>query len=229
MKRAIPMLMVARWTESTFSPIQISGLKLWLKADSLVLSDNDPVSTWSDSSGNANDVTAAGSARPTYKTNIQNGLPAVRFDGTSDVLTGTFTFDYGTILAVCNFNSAGNFPNYNGLVVTQNGALGSDDLFTGDGSGTTNLYNAGGLGPFGNNIWINAVQMLDFSPLTTTKLIAGVDSTPLSKTSINIGNDPAAGSRFWNGDVLEVIIYDTALSDANRIRVQDYLIAKWAL
>jgi hypothetical protein len=47
------------------------------------LSDDDPVTTWEDLSGNDYDL-AAGAA-PTYKTNIQNSLPAVYFN--SDYLS----------------------------------------------------------------------------------------------------------------------------------------------
>ena len=36
-----------------------NGLKLWLKADSLALTNNAPVATWTDSSGNANDAVQA--------------------------------------------------------------------------------------------------------------------------------------------------------------------------
>ena len=50
------------------------------------LSNGDPVSTWEDSAGTS-DVTQSGGARPTYQTNVQNGLPGVYFDG-SDWLEG---------------------------------------------------------------------------------------------------------------------------------------------
>jgi hypothetical protein len=43
------------------------------------LVDGDPVGTWPDSSVNGNDATQTGSARPTFKTNIVNSLPVVRF------------------------------------------------------------------------------------------------------------------------------------------------------
>lgn len=230
MKRAIPSLMVARYAPTVFSPTNIAGLKVWLKADSLVLSDNDPVSSWADQSGNGNNVAqGTGGFQPLYKTNIQNGLPIVRFDGTDDVLAGTFTITYGSIFTVANFNSGGNFPSYNGLIVTQAGANDSEDYFNGDGSGTTNLY-ATGATPFGNTtIWVNGVQTINFSPLATIKCLSGTDPTPASKTSLNVGNNPGAAGRFWNGDVAEVIVYDTALSTTDRQRVEAYLSSKWAL
>ena len=43
------------------------------------LVDGDPVTTWPDSSTNGNNATQTGTARPTFKTNILNGKPVVRF------------------------------------------------------------------------------------------------------------------------------------------------------
>jgi hypothetical protein len=59
-----------------------TNLVLWLKADSYVGADGDAVATWGDSSGNARDATqATAGKKPTYKTNIWNSLPVMRFDG----------------------------------------------------------------------------------------------------------------------------------------------------
>ena len=54
---------------------------LWLKADAIQgLADNDPVVTWTDSSGNGNSPTTTLGA-PIYKTGIAGGKPVVRFAG----------------------------------------------------------------------------------------------------------------------------------------------------
>ena len=37
------------------------------------------------------------------------------------------------------------------------------------------------------------------------------------------------GNQFWWGDLAELIVYDTALSDADRRRVEDYLNARYHL
>ena len=69
------------------SPSDISGLTLWMKADQLSLNDGDPVSTWTDQSSNhLSFAQGTAGAKPTYKTNIVNGKPAVLFDG-GDFLT----------------------------------------------------------------------------------------------------------------------------------------------
>ena len=73
---------------ASIQPDAIANLSLWLKADQITgLVDGDPVTTWSDQSGNGYDGTQATVAhKPTYKTAILNGLPVVRFDGSDDHL-----------------------------------------------------------------------------------------------------------------------------------------------
>src|SRR5262245_6977808 len=74
-----------------FSPAQVSGLKLWLKADALSLSNAAAVTTWTDSSGNGNDATQSnGAKKPIYYTNIWNGKPSIYFDGTKILSTPSF-------------------------------------------------------------------------------------------------------------------------------------------
>ncbi len=71
--------------------------RAWYKADAISGADGDPVTTWTDSSGNGNNITQATStARPLLKTAVLNGRAVVRFDGlgaapAGDFLAGTFT------------------------------------------------------------------------------------------------------------------------------------------
>lgn len=39
----------------------------------------------------------------------------------------------------------------------------------------------------------------------------------------------AAGANPWNGDLAEVVIYSSALSDADRVTVRDYLNTKYVI
>jgi len=58
-------------------------------AKSLSLSDGNPVSTWTDETGNGHDLTAG--TAPTYVANGINGNPVVRFDGVDDYLNVAFS------------------------------------------------------------------------------------------------------------------------------------------
>lgn len=65
-----------------FQPDDEATLDFWLKADSLILSDNDPVADWPDQSPSGlNYGQNTSGAQPKFKTNIVNGKPVVRFDG----------------------------------------------------------------------------------------------------------------------------------------------------
>lgn len=57
-----------------------------LEADTLALNDGDPVALWADQSGNGNDFTQIGTARPTYRAG--GGNPYVEFDGVDDWMLG---------------------------------------------------------------------------------------------------------------------------------------------
>lgn len=65
------------------APSSFAGLFLHVAADEIVgLVDGDPVATWSDLSGDGNDLAqATASLQPSYQTAEVNGLPAVRFAG----------------------------------------------------------------------------------------------------------------------------------------------------
>ncbi len=67
-------------TVASLEPDDLANLLIWLKADAIVgLNDGDPVVTWADSSGNANDGVAPLGNRPAYETSGINSLPTVRF------------------------------------------------------------------------------------------------------------------------------------------------------
>jgi hypothetical protein len=71
----------------TGAPDEFPGLELWLKADSLSLSDGAAVTTWTDSSGQAHHCTQSTSRnRPVFHTSVINRLPGVLFDHVDDYL-----------------------------------------------------------------------------------------------------------------------------------------------
>lgn len=57
----------------------------------LTLHDGDPVSSWMDSSTSGNNGTNTGTARPTFKTNILNGKPVVRYSSATAQLLNLTT------------------------------------------------------------------------------------------------------------------------------------------
>lgn len=66
----------------------LAGLVAWYDASDLVLANGDPVASWPDKSGNGRTLTqGTAAARPSYVASGIGGKPAVRGDGVDDMLS----------------------------------------------------------------------------------------------------------------------------------------------
>lgn len=86
---------------AAFAPSDVTGLRMWLDAGSLGLSDGADVTQWlgSHDFGNRIDgLTVGGQGTPTYVANGVNGLPSVRFNGSDDILRLHYDADPGSPL-----------------------------------------------------------------------------------------------------------------------------------
>jgi hypothetical protein len=221
-----------------FSPTDISGLKLWLKADTLVLNDNDPVGTWADQSGNANNVTQATAAnKPLYKTAIINGKPVVRFDGINDSLanaTPSLTIASSVFVVGALGVAAGSQTAYAPFAIT--GAGTGSRLccrLTGTNWGT---YVGSDLSS-GEDLVNGAFNILVITTSSTPVTFLyrnGTQKATTGSQSVGSGNNTEIGSevansRWINGDITEVVMYDTILSGTNRDSVTNYLNGRYAI
>lgn len=117
-------------TLTVWSPAALTGLQLWLDASdsSTVLEGaadpaeaNDPVSQWSDKSGNVRHATQGTlAARPVYRSAAQNGRNVLEWDGTDDFLSvgAVATFKHlhdGTASLVCIVARPGLVANPNAI------------------------------------------------------------------------------------------------------------------
>ena len=70
-----------------FSPTDIAGLGLWLKADAGVTVSGGFVTTWADQSGNGNNASiATAGEEPTFISSFSNAKPAIEFDGQGQIM-----------------------------------------------------------------------------------------------------------------------------------------------
>ncbi len=232
-----------------FNPSQLSGLKLWLKADSVELTNNK-VSKWPDLSGNNNHVTQTDTNfQPTKALNQLNENPTIQFDGINDILDGEDILDIDTsnqsvFLMGKSINNTGsfyaksiaqNFPNRFGLVA--------------DNSTLVSFYHDNQLRlistsflPYQNKFCIlnqSLNRTTDLSKLYINGILIG--SSPINH-NFNYQSDynfvigaynnslgtinPAVF--YLNGDISEIIIYNTPISDTQRLLVQNYLQTKYA-
>jgi hypothetical protein len=221
-------------------PTDISGCKVWLRAESLTgLSDGDALGTWTDLSGNGNDaVQATAGAKPLYKASVLNNHAVIRFDGLNDAMK-TAAGIMGTTAARSLFvvyrqtrlnntagalagegtvNAAGvefyiqdrnDVPGWAPLLLTQAANLASGypgqivnwkivaASWAGGVSGVAQLF-------VGANFVNSAAQTLT-----------------IATDGLRIGYD--ASSDFHEGDIAEVIYYDTQLSITDTMKVVWYL------
>ena len=228
-----------------FTPHEVAGLKLWHKADSLAgLSDGDPVSTWADASGGGNDATGSGASRPSYRANVLAGGPVLRFDGADDrlalpnLLAGASA---ATAFFVCkvaldppalplrtgpplgNFGSNGvvgdHYPYTDGVVYHDFGSTARKTV--GDPAASLASWHVGVFRSAAGDwrAWLNGSLL--FSTSTNT---AGFGTAPL------VGRAEGTNGPYqFDGDLAEIVLYDAALSDDERKRVERYLGGKYGI
>jgi hypothetical protein len=244
------------WVWDSFDPTAISGLKLWLKADALALANNDPVASWTDSSGNSNHAAQATSGlRPLFKTSIQNGRPVVRFDATDDLLeSGNFMAGTSalTVIAVASKTTANN----TGLVLAaKHGTFGAADgewvfRLSEDAGGGDQVQLSGNQAVAGFlNAYVTSTSV--FPAFMIASLVWAGSTEPVFRDN---GAALATASSGWDtiatmptsshtvkvghvdgfnvpsgGDIAELLVLDSALSAANHNLIGNYLASKWGL
>lgn len=223
-------------------PLSIAGIKLWLDASKITgLSDGNAVSAWNDESGNGLNTAQSDSAkRPVYKTNIINGLPVVRFDGTNDNLNVSITLPtYITVFIVSGNASAGK------TFFIEHGANANNETgfyFFGEGGNATNIYRDGASDNYTASGWFgNSFAVASMTYDGTALVYKNGSAVSLSHTAgtarsnSDVTKSLYIGERYpgdvvpMGADIAELIIYTGKLSDANRQAVENYLKTKYGI
>lgn len=219
---------LVRGSPGGFAPSQIPGLKLWFNAGALSLNNNDPVSSWTDLSGQGNHATqATGTKQPTYKTNVLNGRPVVRFDGVDDYLqTAAFSAPLSqpsTMFVVCSFSGLSDTAT-DGLTAGARHLLVQSGATTvGISAGTYLSYTDAS--PSGVSIW-SALYNGTTSELYrngASKAAGNAGTNQLAGLTIGADHRAPAAADYIQGDMPEIILYNRALSASERRTVEQYL------
>lgn len=244
-------------TLSPIVPTTFDNLTVWLSGDTSVFIDEagtNPVVTsgnlvghWGDGSPvTSNDYTqATDTNKPTYQPAQINGEPIIRFDGTNDYLTGSdlsaqitatsFSIFVVFIPTASSTNSA-TIQDNDAIFATQtSGQLGLH--IRSDNSMYATMYD----GTAQRNIastWVTSTAIIvelrlaslvfslvkDNGVRQTLAVSAGVnDDTVIMELGRNYTGE------FYDGDIAEFIVYDTALSDTDSDYVRGYLNSKYAV
>ncbi|MCX6930106.1 MAG: Ig-like domain-containing protein [Verrucomicrobia bacterium] len=230
-----------------------NGLQLWLKADAGISTNSSGVvTTWADQSGSGNDATATDPTKaPTFQLNALNGKPTLRFGGDTrylDVANSASISDLAndvTILTLVKYDdvtggyrcclgkSVGNGPAPFDWWNNAGASGGRTYFWLGNGTPSSytsfislvpppvGVYNVMGFS-WGNGIvdqYLNDVSNGHFTYTITPADGGG---------PLRIGSRPDLVTQL-KGNLAEVLIYQPALSDADRTAVIGYLSTKYAL
>ena len=226
--------------QATEPPESIANLVLWLDASVLGLNNGAPVASWADRSA-APWVASQGTAgsRPTYYSTAINGRAAVRFDGIDDHLTIVGSLVPGsrdrTVFVVMR-------PN----VIDNKGVLDLGDGSTADGAfmltPEMGLRINGANRLWRQSAWVGAatIGVLRFQGTDTDDFTTWINGAPLTVASTDLGTVNTVGNttigsftaapvgyHAFDGDIAELIVYDRALSTAERQTIERYLAGKY--
>lgn len=220
-----------------FSPTQITGLWTWLAADAITGSSNGAtLNQWNDQSGNDRHA-VLGAGTPTYQTNVVNGLPVVRFNGTDSYYTlpSMAALTAGTAFVVIKRNLDPPIDgNKTGLWT-----MGTDTQPTAWPWTDGIIYEE--FGTTARKTTVNPTPSLASWRLYMVRSAANdwssyLDGTSLFSTGTNTVGFPSAprlgahtATFLFDGDIAEFLLYSTAVSAADRDSIEAYLAAKYGL
>lgn len=224
---------MTRNVAATWSPLNISQLKLWYDASQIAgLLDGDPVATWPDMSGNSFDATqGVAASRPLYKIGIVNGLPTVRFDGTNDYLSEA---GYSIPLP-CTFFVVGAALGGAGILRTLFGSTSAAIELRASATNTWDYAYTAVAAIVNGAVVLSQYRLLEVSLAAAYEefwingaSIGSAAVAPLAPALARLGANQTP-ARYLNGDLAEVIVYASQLSTAQRQQVEAYLRAKYNL
>ena len=221
---------------------------LWLRADTGVETSGGKVTTWKDQSGNSRNATqATGADSPTQVTSALNGQSVIRFDGNDGLTLGNISAAFpsaASLFIVATINDG----SYN-LFTTVTGADahgGGDTWWRLPIGGTTAAYMAvfrngrtyevlaGKVPSSGSHLFA-----VESSSSKWEMLIDGSGGGPNNSGSHRAGDEYRIGmpdtsngvdqGKWLTGDIAEIIIFKTALTETERNQVGSYLSKRYGL
>ena len=221
--------------------VEISGCQLWLDAGELT-GNGTAISPWQDRSGHGFHAVQPDPGRqPLCAEQAINGRSTVRFQGKAFLsvpLQREWSGENWTVFAVASLN-ADTPANYRGIIGNRFGPGNASWWSLGTkGDGTCYLELAAGVGV--NTPWLPATsracvytvvkQGEQFSLYRNNKLLGTATWPDVGgmANELRIGMWFADGQE-WNGDIAEILLYDRALDDEERNRMETGLAEKWAV
>ena len=228
------------------NPRSYSGLLMWFDADDATTITGSPVSQWADKSGNNNHLVQATAGQRPATGSIVNTHNCLSFSSASSnwmYATGV-SGTPNTVIAI--FKSADvTFPNFSAFIGSRasssdkvaNSAHDSGIFATSGQTKVHTVASATGVRIDG----IGGASATDFSNyLVSVGFSGGIDSvahmvvytddhSAPGVSNYVVGADPfsAVGSRHFNGNICELLVYNRALTQTEIGFIEIYLVVKW--
>lgn len=239
----VALFMGSQWLSQAAVPLE--DLTLWLKADAGITATEAAVSAWADQSGQGHDALQTGAPNQPRLVTSATGAPGVHFDGIDDFLSFNVPIDglsgLSIVLVADNLSAA-----QNGGVACSN----SPAIFWNETASWGWTY----LGIFQTNICWRFGTGETYAPRyarpaslgarhSITTLIKADDMETLyvdgsMALQLDSKQYPLAGASesgylgrsttsYFNGDILEILVYTNALDDTGREAAEAYLRDKY--
>lgn len=240
-------------SQASQGPDSVSGLVLWYKPESLSGANGTAIATWTDSSANGWDMTNAVSGKQPYITNsVANGYAAAYFDG-GDVLfaeggalSSWRNVAGATLIAVVRTNSVSSLQ---GIAFAGRNVAGSARAYLFSNSGKPAVGGrrldsdsfassmAGDLLPGG---WTLVEAWIDYSNSDAATYTNGVlagsttsfqtdgNTSDTDSAAVCLGGISASPGEPFIGWIAEVMMFNRAISSADRSIISSYFVQKYA-
>lgn len=229
---------------SAFSPTNIANLAMWLDVGTLTGAANGQVITnWYGRAGFglATNTSALG---PIYRTAKLNGFDALTFYGTNRlVTTNIFGSGYNTAFTFFCVYQATNKPPGLQIIAGINGNTWR--LYRGSTIGSVDdvNYYTSALTPNASptlkvpwSLATNTVTATSFCYDGRTRIMGAGNYELMGTATNNLGTtgamtlgDFSSGGFAWFGDLVEVLVYNRALTTSERKQVMNYVTLKWRI
>lgn len=213
-----------------YDPLSIAGCQAWYDfADpTTITQSSNKVSQANDKSGNGRNLTqATGANQPTWGKAYLNGKRYLLFAANHFMVSSAITLAQPITIIVLVLDSAAGASQAN--IVARDSVQFLYRRSTGAWAFYADSAEQGTTATDGNLHRLSAVfngassvLYLDNASITS----ANPGSGGFSTQAISVGG-LSGGTALWQGDIGEILIYNTALSASDRYNIDQYLLLKW--
>jgi len=219
---------------------------LWLTGDNpngnqVTPANNSSLSQWTDCSGLGNHATqSTGGSQPIFKTNQQNGLSTINFNGSSQFMNFSNIGGYFSNSMTCFIVSNAATTALSSGIFMVNVASSSNRISIAypwnDGNYYFDFGNISGGGRLsgadGQSTGSYFINSFLVTPGTGMKIYSGntviySNGTTSTVSALSSGTLCNSSTNYWSGSIGEIILYNTALSSSQITAIYNYLHKKW--